>query len=281
MPPVAIACAILAPLIWGAQLVVIKVGLAAFPPLFFVSLRFAILSAILLPFVPRPRRDQVWPVVLISIFMGGLNFSLIFMGLGQGQASLAGVAIQLATPFTVLLAWPLLGERPPLRVLLGVVIAFGGVALATVDPGAQVALLPTLMFVGAAFGLAMGGVLTKRYGPFDPFMLVAWMSTLALPQIFVMSLAMETGQIDALRSAPGSAWLALAYTVLLGGIAGFGLWFWLIGRYSMARVAPYGLLQTVFAVITATLFLDEPLTVTLVGGMLLCIAGVAITQRRT
>ena len=34
MSPTEIACAVLVPLCWGVQFVVIKVGLAAFPPLF-------------------------------------------------------------------------------------------------------------------------------------------------------------------------------------------------------------------------------------------------------
>ena len=41
MSPIQIACAVLVPLCWGVQFVVIKLGLAAFPPLFFVGLRFA------------------------------------------------------------------------------------------------------------------------------------------------------------------------------------------------------------------------------------------------
>ena len=40
MNAVHIACAVLVPLLWGAQYTVIKVGLAVFPPLFFAGLRF-------------------------------------------------------------------------------------------------------------------------------------------------------------------------------------------------------------------------------------------------
>jgi hypothetical protein len=38
-------------------------------------------------------------------------------------------------------------------------------------------------------------------------------------------------------------WMALAYTIFIGGIVGFGLWFWLIARCTMACVAPFALLQ--------------------------------------
>ncbi|MES2352553.1 MAG: hypothetical protein V4641_33730, partial [Pseudomonadota bacterium] len=54
-------------------------------------------------------------------------------------------------------------------------------------------------------------------------------------------------------------WLALAYTIFIGGIAGFGLWFWLIGRCSMGRVAPFGLLLPAFDLSAARLddYLDK------------------------
>ena len=60
----------------------------------------------------------------------------------------------------------------------------------------------------------------------------------------------------------------------------FSLWLWLIARCSMTRVAPSGLLQTVFAIVAGVIFLHEPLTATLVSGAVICIAGVAITQIR-
>lgn len=78
MSPAQIACAVLVPLLWGVQFVVIKVGLTAFPPLFFVALRFAAVAAILLPFVGRPARHELGPMIAISVFFGGLNFALFF-----------------------------------------------------------------------------------------------------------------------------------------------------------------------------------------------------------
>jgi O-acetylserine/cysteine efflux transporter len=74
--------------------------------------------------------------------------------------------------------------------------------------------------------------------------------------------------------------MALAYTIFIGGIVGFGLWFWLIARCTMARVAPFALLLPVFALISSVLFLGDRVTPTLAIGALLAISGVAITQVR-
>ena len=276
-----IACAVLVPLFWGLQFVVIKVGLTAFPPLFFVGLRFAAVAAILLPFVGRPTRRELGPMIAISVFFGGLNFALFFVGLGQGLASVSAVANQLSTPFTVLLAWPFLGERPSTRVIIGVALAFGGVSLTAAEPSASVKIVPTLLVIAAGFALAVGSVLTKRYGPFEPLKLMAWMSLFTVPQVMATSLVIEHGQLASLYAASLMAWLAFAYTVVFGAVAGWGLWFWLIARCSMARVAPFSLLQIVFAVAAGVVFLHEPLTPALVAGAIICIVGVAITQSRS
>lgn len=280
MTPVKIACATLVPLLWGVQYAVIKVGLSAFPPLFFVSLRFACIAALLVPFVRRPTKREFGPIVAVSVFLGGLNFGLSFAGLEHGPAGVSSVVNQLSTPFMVLLAWPVLGERPNLRMVLGVVVSFGGVVLLMVAPGEAARLLPTLLVLGAGLALAVGSVLAKRYGPFEPVRLMAWMALLTVPQVLLASLLLEHGQLASLSAATATDWLAFAYTVFLGGIAGFSLWFWLIATCSMSQVAPYGLLQGLFAVAAGVAFLHERVTGSLVVGMLVCVGGVAITQRR-
>lgn len=276
-----LACAVLVPLFWGVQFVVIKVGLTAFPPLFFVGLRLAAVAVILLPFVERPTRHEILPMIVISVFFVGINFGLMFLGLGQGLASVSAVANQLSTPFTVLLAWPFLGERPSRRVVAGVALAFLGVALTASGSRASVHALPMLEVITAGFALAVGTVLAKRHGPFEPLKLVAWMSVFAIPQVMAASFLIEHGQFASLHTANLMAWLAFGYTVVVGAVVGLGLWFWLVAKTSMSRLAPFALLQIVFAIMASAVFLHEPLSWTLVAGAAICIVGVVTTQIRS
>lgn len=273
-----IACAVAVPLLWGFQFVVIKVGVLEFPPLFFLTLRFLAIALLLVPFVKRLTRQQFGPVAAISVFLGGLNFGLFYVGLGLGSGSMSAVAYQLTTPFTILLAWPLLAERPSLTISTGALLAFAGVVVLAAGPGLSANVLPLLLVVGAAFAFAVSNVLTKRYGPFDPLMLMGWSSLLTVPQVMLMSLLLEQGQMASLVAADERGWLALAYTIFIGGMVGFGLWFWLIARCSMSRIAPFGLLLPVFATISSVLFLGDRITPRLIAGGFLTIAGVAITQ---
>jgi O-acetylserine/cysteine efflux transporter len=278
MSAIQIFCAVMVPLLWGYQFVVIKTGITEFPPFFFLALRFLVTALLLIPLVKRPTREQLGPIAAISIFLGGLNFGLFYVGLGLGSGSMTAVAYLLSTPFTVLLAWPLLAERPSLATVCGVALALAGVLVLRADPGVSASGLPLLLVVGAAFAFAVSNVLTKRYGPFDPLMLMGWSSLFTVPQVMLMSLLLEDGQSASLVAADERGWLALTYTIFIGGIVGFGLWFWLIARCSMARVAPFGLLLPVFALMSSALFLGEPMTPKLIVGALLAISGVALTQ---
>lgn len=150
-----------------------------------------------------------------------------------------------------------------------------------VQPDASVKIILIVLVIGAGFALAIGGVLSKRFGPFKPMKLMAWMLLFTVSQVMIASLFIEQGQLDSLRNAAPSAWLALVYTVLFGAIAGWGLWFWLFARCSMARVAPFALLQILFAVAAGLIFLHEHLTGPLIMGAVICSVGLIITQRRS
>src|SRR5256886_17567189 len=134
MSAIQIVCAVAVPLLWGYQFVAIKVGVMEFPPLFFLALRFLAIALLLIPFVKRPTRQQFGPIAAISVFLGGLNFGLFYVGLGLGSGSMSAVAYQLATPFTVLLAWPLLAERPSPTTSAGALLAFAGVVVLAAAP---------------------------------------------------------------------------------------------------------------------------------------------------
>src|SRR3954468_18345977 len=108
MSALQIFCAVAVPLLWGYQFVAIKVGVTEFPPLFFLALRFLAIALLLVPFVNRPARRQFGPIAAISLFLGGLNFGLFYVGLGLGSGSMSAGAHSLAPPLPLLV-----GSAPP------------------------------------------------------------------------------------------------------------------------------------------------------------------------
>src|ERR1041384_8606155 len=112
MSAIQILCAVAVPLLWGYQFVAIKVGVVEFPPLFFLALRFLAIALLLVPFVKRPTRQQLGPVAAISVFLGGLNFGMFYVGLGLGSGSLSAVPLLWGYQFVVIKAG--VSEIPPL-----------------------------------------------------------------------------------------------------------------------------------------------------------------------
>ncbi|MCW8193863.1 DMT family transporter [Proteobacteria bacterium 005FR1] len=280
MPARSILLVILVAALWGGNFVAVKVSTGDFPPIFLLTLRFAFVAALVLPFAKRPSRQELLPVLAISAALGGLHFGLMFTGLSRIEASTAAIATQLGVPFSTLLAVVLFRETLGWRRILGVAVAFSGVALLAGAPEVATDIPGLAMIVAAAFAWAVANTIIKRFGPFDPFMLTAWMALFAVPQLLALSLLIESGQWRSLAQAQWPAWAGVAYTVLGSSILAYGIWYSLINTSDVSRLVPFTLLAPVFALFAAATLLGEPLTLPLIAGAALTILGVALCEIR-
>lgn len=274
-----LAALLLVTVIWGVNFVVVKVGLAQMPPIAFVALRFLVVALILLPLIRRPPRFG--PVLAVATTLGVVHFSLMFLGLRSLDAATAAIAIQLQVPFAALLAALLLNDRLGWRRLLGMAVAFAGVALIAGEPRFEGGLLPLALVVCAACVWAMANIQIKQLGDaVDVLSLNGWIALLATPQLFVVSALFEEGQIAAILSADWRVWGSVFYQVLLVTVLGYGIWYHIMRRYSVNQVMPFTLLVPLFGVASGVIFLGERLTVPMLIGGGATILGVAIIVLR-
>lgn len=266
--------------LWGGNFIAVKLATREFSPLLLLALRFLIAGLLMLPLAGRLPRRCLVPVLVVSVTLGVLHFGLMFAGVQRIDVGIASIATQLGVPFSTLLAVVLFRDRLGWRRLLGVTIAFGGVVVLTGAPGA-VGDLPGLgLVVAGAFAWAVSNAVIKHYGPFDTHMLTAWMGLLATPQLLGLSLLLETGQWQSLVDATWVGWAALAYTVVGSTIIAYSLWYWLINTNPVSHVVPFTLLAPVFAVAAAALLLGEQITMPLLIGGAMTIAGVGLCELR-
>lgn len=272
--------AVLVAFLWGAQVTAVKIGGQELPPILMVAMRFALMAAVLMPFCGIPKRSEWLPVFWIASLVGALHFGLLYCGISRVDASTSAIAYQLATPFTLLLAFAVLGERIALPVVGGIVIALLGVLMVLGGVGKGGALSGILLVIAAAFVFAVGTLLTKRWGPFNPVAISAWTALIAAPELLIVSAAVEGHAWGSVLTASPTAWAAVLYTAVSGGLIGFGLWYWLLGRHPIQRLTPFLLLVPVFAVAVSQLLLKEGLSLSLVVGGLAVLAGVGLCQVR-
>ena len=275
MSPRDAALALLVQAIWGCNFVAAKIGLAAFPPLFLMVLRFSLVALLVAPWVRVPR-GQMREIFILSVLLGTIHFPLVFAGMTGVDAATASIAVQLQVPFSSLLAALVYGERLGRRGAAGMALAFLGVALIAGEPRMADSLGSLGLLVLGSLVFAAVNIQIKRIGSIDGFTLSAWMSLMAVPQLALLSLLFERGQLATLAAAPASAWASLAYMALAATIGAYGLWYPLMRRYEVNQTMPFLLTVPVFGVLSGALMLGEPVTPVLLVGGVLTVAGVAV-----
>ncbi len=264
---------------WGLNAVAAKIGVTYIPPVFFTALRFVLVLIVLLPSLkPMPGK---WGVLVPAVFfMGGLHFALIFTGAKYSDASTMAIVNQLYAPFAALIALIWLGEEVPARRWLGIVTAFAGVLIFSLDASVSSHVFGVFLLVVDALSMAVGSVLLRRLSGVPPFIMQAWMAALGIPFLLIVSALFEGGQLAAVKSAPWQAWTALAYTVIAGSLIGHTGYYILLQNYEVSLVASVLLLAPAIGVLGGVAILGEPFTPLIVVGAALTLMGVFIVLRR-
>ena len=279
MRPFHIFLAVLVAAAWGFNFVVIRVGIDAFPPLLFSALRFLFAALPLVFFVPRPKVS--WRIIFgIGLVLGVVKFSLLFVGMDVGlSAGLASLVLQSQAFFTVMLASLLLGEKPGSQQILGIFVAFSGIALVATTVDASVTSLGLTLVIAAGFAWACSNLLMKQAGPVNMFNLMIWVSLVPPLPLFLLSALFE-GTDNGLAAISHLDWKgmgAVAYIAFVATIMGFAIWGKLIAQYGAGRVAPFSLLVPIFGMGSSALFLGEEFGPIRLAAAALVIIGLILT----
>ena len=262
------------PLIWSMGIVFAKGAIESFPPILLMTLRFAVTALALVWFV-RPPMGQMGKFFVIALISAAIQYSLTFTGLVGIDASVAALVVQLEVPFLVIIGALFLKEKTDPKKWVGILIAFVGVGLIAGEPKLGGAWLSLLMVTGGALAWSIGQALVRNLKDVSGMTVTAWVAVFATPQLLVMSLIFESGQLAALKSANWVVWTSVLYLGLIMTVVGYGIWYSLVRKHPISLVAPFLLMLPVFSVIGAQVFLDERLTPQIMIGGVLVIAGVA------
>lgn len=260
--------------IWALNIIVIKIGVVELPPLLMTTLRFMLVSIILVPFY-RVERAQLPFLLLLSLTFGTLHFALLFIGLGQSEAGTGALLVQMGTPFATLLAVIFLKEKLGTKRLIGLLLSFSGVIVLAGGPTLP-SPLPLCILLLSAFGWAISQLLIKQGPPIAPLALAGWVALLAVPQVALGSWLFESGQWLAIQNAGWAGWGAVFYTAVMSSIVAYSIWYTLLRRHPVNRVVPMTLLVPVLAVGLGVFLMDDTLGVHKLMGGGLVIAGIAL-----
>lgn len=266
--------------LWGVNTTAVKFGVEGFPPIMMIAMRLTLVALLLAPFALRGTEGKFKYLFMLALVMGVATFSLFFSGLVGVDASVAAVILMLGVPFSTILAFLFLKDRPGPWRCLGLGIAFAGVVVIAGEPKTASNLGHVGLLIGSAFCWALGNVVAKKLGKVDIFWMTAWMALLASPILWALTAALETGQMEALRTAPWTAWSGLTFGVVGSSIVAYGLWYRLIKIYNVTKITPVTLTEPIFAFIAAWLLLSEAIGWEKILGAAITTFGVAIIMFR-
>lgn len=265
-------------LIWGVNFVAAAIGMESLPPLLLTAVRFALVALPAVFFV-KPPRMGLWPVVLSGLFMGGLQFGLLYTSMRLGMpAGLASLVLQVQTLFTVVIAALVLRERPTTVQVVGILIGIVGMAVVGAQHIAHAPALPFLMTVAAAAAWAAGNVITRRHPPRSGFSLVVWSALVPPIPLLVASVLFDGwgANIHALGHISLRSALGLGFVAYGASMAGYGLWNLLLSRHSAATVAPWSMFVPVVGAAAAWLYNGEVPSLLGLVGAAITVSGVLL-----
>ncbi|MBL09247.1 MAG: hypothetical protein CL402_01805 [Acidiferrobacteraceae bacterium] len=273
--------AILINILWGSMFIVGTIGLSEFPPIFFTGIRFAVLAILLVGFLRIPKKT-FFPLLRIGIVMGiGMYLTLyLSLALAENTGTVA-IFSKLEVPLALLLGVALLGERVAGKQIIGIIVALLGAAFVTFDPAAFDDLLALSWMAICCLFAALGLIEVRRLGKIHPLTIVAWISLIGAPVLLATSFLFEKNHLEVLQTATWIGWSSLLYTAFMSSIVATSGLYYLLQRYPVTLVAPFGLLSPIFAVIGGVIFLEDVLTVRLVLGGGLILLGVTWVNRPT
>ena len=264
----------------GTNWVASKIAVDTLPPFLTVAMRFAILTVVLSPFA-RLFPGQMRNVFLVAVTLGVMQFGFMFQSLSlSDDVSTMAITNQLYVPFSTILGIVFLGERIGWVRSVAIAIAFGGVAVMGFDPAAFRQIDAMLFVMLSAMSLSVSSLFMRKLSGIMVFQLQFWLSAMAAPQMFVLSLIFEFDRWATVPDASALAWYAFVYTIFVGTMFHAG-WYYLLRRYPVSTVAPLMLLLPVFGIGSGVVVYGDVLTPQIMLGGALTLLGVAIIVLRS
>ena len=254
--------------IWGSTYLGIKIAVQTIPPFLMAGARFVLAGSILYVFVrwrgtPPPRRNNwIAAAPVGALLLVGGNGSLVWAE-QRVPSGLAAIILAMIPLWMVLLdSFRKNGPRLTGRVAGGLAIGLTGIGIlagpAELWGSSRVDLLGTGVLMFGAFSWAVGSLYSRGADlPPSPFLAAAMQMLTGGAMLMGLGVLFESGQAHwqdiSFRSTAG-----LIYLIVFGSLLGFTAYIWLLKVVPTTRVATYGYVNPVVAVLLGWAIGGEP-----------------------
>lgn len=267
----------LVPIFLGFGFVIAKPAFESFPPILLMGLRFMFAASILIWWFPIPW-GYLKKIFIASFIANTLQYSITYSGLDLIDASAAVLLVQTEVPFGVIFAYFMLKEKPTIRALIGISIAFVGVYILIGSPSLDGKFIGIGLTILGSATWALGQVIVKPLSKeLNPLALVAWLALFSGPILILLSVILDGNTIHHLSNAKFDHWIIAIYIGFIMQPITYGCFYYVLKNNPLYKVLPIvtmGIPPT--GLLAAIFLLDETPTQELYSGGALIIVGVIL-----
>ena len=270
--------AALVPIFLGFGFVIAKPAMDHFPPILLMGLRFTFAASILIWWFPIPKKYLI-KIFIASLVANTLQYSITYSGLNLIDASAAVLLVQTEVPFGVIFAFFLLREKPTIRSLVGITIAFIGVYILTGSPNLDGKFIGIFLTVLGSAIWALGQVLVKPLSKeINPLALVAWLALFSGPLLITISSIIDGDTIYYLKNANKYSWLIAFYLGFIMQPITYGCFYYVLKNNPLYKVLPIVTMGIPLTGLLAAIFLlgEKPTLELFIGGIIILIGVIII-----
>jgi probable blue pigment (indigoidine) exporter len=266
----------IAPVAWGSTYVVTRELLPPDYPLWGALIRALPAGLLLLALARRlPRGSWWWRSLVLGVLNIGAFFVLVYLAAQFLPSSIASTVMATSAGVILLLAWPLLRQKPQLLSLVGAVIGFVGVVVMLSPGGTTINPWGVVVSLAAMTSSSVGFLLARRWGGGIPLLALTSWQLIAGSLLLLPVAAIVEGPPPALD---GTQLVAFLYLTVFCTALAFVAWFAGLRHLPAGVVGVIGLLNPVTGVVLGTLVAGEQLGVPQVVGIGLVLTGVFVGQ---
>ena len=268
----------LVPIFLGFGFVIAKPAMEHFPPILLMGLRFTFAATILIWWFPIPK-GHLKQIFIASLVANTLQYSVTYTGLDLIDASAAVLLVQTEVPFGVLFAYFMLKEKPTIRSLIGITIAFVGVYILTGSPNLEGKFLGIFLTILGSAIWALGQVLVKPLSKeISPLTLVAWLAIFSGPILIFLSAILDGNTINYIKSANFNSWAIAFYLGFFMQPVTYGCFYYVLKNNPLYKVLPIVTMGIPLTGLLAAILLlgEKPTTELYLGGFIILIGVILI-----
>ena len=268
----------IAPVAWGTTYFVTRHFLPVDYPLYGAVIRALPAGLFLLAITrKRPHGSWWWKSLVLGTLNVGTFFILVYLAAQLLPSSIASTLMASSAAVMMLLAWPILSERPGIFSIIGAATGFSGVCIMLLTGTESVNLFGVLASLAAMALSSIGYILTKKWGP-DVSILALTSWQLIAGALVVAPIAVMTE--GAFPYLDAQALLGFSYVTFLATALAFAAWFAGLRHLRAGTVGIIGLLNPVTGVLLGVFIASEPFGPRQIIGTILVLLGVLIGQQK-